>query len=360
MPTAKDKKAAPAVDQDKLMQFMGKAVGDIGAAISAALVLIGDQLGLYKSLAQHGPMTPEELSKHTGTTERYIREWLNNQAAGGYVSYDPKSKKYSLLPEQAMALADEGSPVFLPGAFQVIAAAFKAQPKAVQNFKTGKGMEWGEHDPILFEGTERFFRPSYLGNLLTSWIPALEGMKARLEKGAKVADVGCGLGASTILMAQAFPQSRFFGFDYHDKSVALAKERAKKAGVKNAEFEVADAAAYPGKDYDLVAHFDCLHDMADPVGAAKQVRKTLKKDGTWMLVEPFANDTPEQNHNPVGRVYYGASTLICVPVSLAANGPAIGAQAGEARLGQIAKEAGFTRFRRATETPFNIVLEARP
>jgi SAM-dependent methyltransferase len=349
------------IDESKLHEFMDKAVGDIGAAMSATMVLIGDKLGLYKSMAKTGPVTPAELAKLTGTAERYLREWLANQAAGGYVSYDPQSGKYTLPPEQAFALADEGSPVFIPGAFQIIAAMFEAEPKITENFKSGKGLDWCEHDPRLFEGTERFFRPNYLGNLVSSWIPALEGVEAKLRTGAKVADVGCGLGASTILMAQAFPKSQFYGFDYHSGSIEKARQRAQQAGIgERIHFEVAKSTDYPGKDYDLVAHFDCLHDMGDPIGAAKHVLETLKKDGTWMIVEPFAGDKVEENLNPVGRVFYAASTTICVPASLAQHGPALGAQAGEARLQDIVKRGGFKHFRRATQTPFNLVLEARP
>lgn len=350
-----------AADQAKLEAFMGKAVGDIGAAISAALVLTGDQLGLYKAMAKAGPLTPKELAQRTKTKERYVREWLDNQAAGGYVAYDPATRRYALPEEQALALADEGSSVFLPGAFQVIMAAFKAQPRIARNFRTGKGLGWHAHDPLLFQGTERFFRPNYRGNLVSSWIPALEGVEAKLRRGAKVADVGCGLGASTILMAQAFPESGFVGFDYHKASVLAARRRAKEAGVAGrATFKVGRSTDYPGGGYDLVAHFDCLHDMGDPVGAARHVRETLAPEGTWMIVEPFANDRPEENHNPVGRVYYGASTMICVPASLAYQGPGLGAQAGEARIKDIVTRGGFTRFRRAAQTPFNLVLEARP
>lgn len=361
MTTSSAVKPAPKIDQSKLEQFMGKVVGDMGAALSAVLVHIGDRLGLYKAMAGAGPVTSEELAKLTGTQERYVREWLNNQAAGGYVVYDPKAKTYALPPEQAMALAYEDSPAFLPGAFQVIMAAFKAEQKVAQKFKAGGGVDWGEHDPELFEGTERFFRPNYIGNLVNSWIPALEGVQEKLVKGAKVADIGCGHGASMLLMAQAFPNSRFFGFDYHKPSIEAARKRAKAAGLeKNVAFEVAGAADYPGEGYDLVCHFDCLHDMADPQSAAKRVRETIAKEGTWMIVEPFASDKPEENHNPVGRVYYAASTMICVGVSLAKDGPALGAQAGEARLKDIAIKAGFRRLRRATQTPFNLVLEARP
>ena len=349
------------VNQDRLMEFLGKAVGDIGAAMSAVLVLLGDQLGLYKALAKSGPMTPAELAQATGTAERYIREWLGNQAAGGYVTYDPATGKYTLPPEQAFALADESSPVFLPGAFEVISAVFHAEPKMAENFKTGRGLDWCEHHHRLFVGTERFFRPNYSGNLVGTWIPALDGVKPKLENGARVADVGCGLGASTILMAQSFPRSKFFGFDFHPKSIELARERAKQAGVADrVKFEVASSTDFPGKDYDFVTHFDCLHDMGDPVGAARHVREALKPDGTWMIVEPFAGDRVEENLNPIGRVFYAASTMICVPASLAHNGPALGAQAGEARLREVVTSGGLKRFRRATETPFNLVLEARP
>ncbi|TBR17672.1 class I SAM-dependent methyltransferase [bacterium] len=353
--------SAPPVDPAKLDAFMGKAVGDMGAALSAALVFIGDQLGLYKAMARGGPVTAQELAILTRTNERYVREWLDNQAAGGYVTYDAAAKRYTLPPEQALALAVEGSPAFLPGAYQVIMAAFKAAPRILDNFRTGQGLDWGEHDPLLFEGTERFFKPGYSANLVQSWIPALDGVEEKLRRGARVADVGCGLGASTILLAQAFPKSKFFGYDYHEPSITAARKRAIAAHVEDrVQFAAAKATQFPGSGYDLIAHFDCLHDMSDPVGAARAVRKALAPDGTWMLVEPFAGDSPQQNHNPVGRVYYAASTLICVPVSLAHSGPALGAQAGEARLADVARQAGFTRFRRATQTPFNIVLEARP
>jgi 2-polyprenyl-3-methyl-5-hydroxy-6-metoxy-1,4-benzoquinol methylase len=349
------------IDESKLNEFMGRAVGDIGAAMSAALVLIGDELGLYKAMAAAGPITPAELAKRTETTERYVREWLNNQAAGGYVTYDAIAGRYTLPPEQAAALADEASPAFIPGAFQVIAAAMKAQPRIAQAFRTGGGLDWGEQDPILFVGTERFFRSGYLGNLVGSWIPALEGVEAKLRRGARVADVGCGHGASTILLAQSYPKSEFVGVDTHAASIETARRRARDAGVADrVRFEVAGAQDFAGTGYDLVACFDCLHDMADPVGAARHIRKALAKDGTWLLVEPYATDQVENNHNPVGRVFYGASTVFCVPCSLAGHGPALGAQAGEARLQQVTADGGFSRFRRATETPFNLVLEVRP
>jgi len=349
-----------AVNPDKLNAFMGKAVDDIGAAMSANMVLLGDKLGLYKAMVNAGPVTPAELATVTRTTERYIREWLGNQAAGGYVTYEAETGRYHLPEEQAMALADESSPCFLPGAFQVIAATLSANPKIEKRFKTGKGLGWDQHDHRLFEGTERFFRPNYLGNLVANWIPSLDGVEAKLKKGAKVADVGCGFGASTIIMAKTYPASTFIGFDYHKPSILTARKRAKEAGLKNVTFAAAKSTNYPGKDYDFVAHFDCLHDMGDPVGAAKHVKKTLAKNGTWMIVEPFANDRMEENLNPVGRVYYTASTMICVPASLAYNGPALGAQAGEARLRDVVMKGRLTRFRRATQTPFNLVLEARP
>jgi 2-polyprenyl-3-methyl-5-hydroxy-6-metoxy-1,4-benzoquinol methylase len=349
------------IDQIKLEAFMGRALGDIGSGISAALVMIGDKLGLYRALAA-GPATPAELARRTETTERYVREWLNNQAAGGYVEYDAATRTFSLTPEQATALADETSPAFLPGAFQVVAAAMRAEPRISNAFRTGAGLDWTEQDPILFEGTERFFRPGYAANLTQAWIPALEGVEAKLARGATVADVGCGHGASTIIMARAYPRSRFVGFDYHAGSIETARRRAREAGLAGrVRFEVATAQDFPGTGYDLVACFDCLHDLADPAGAARHVRAALAEDGTWLLVEPFAKDRLEENLNPVGRVFYGASTVFCVPCSLAGHGPALGAQAGEARLREIVVEGGgFSRFRRATETPFNLVLEARP
>ncbi len=347
------------IDQDKLNDFLGKAIADIGAAWSANMVLLGDKLGLYKAMATEGPMSPAELATATDTAERYIREWLGNQAAGGYVIYDPTTGRYTLPAEQAAALADENSPCFLPGAYQGVAAGFAANPKIEQRFKDGKGLGWHEHVPELFVGTERFFRASYVGNLITNWIPALDGIEAQLKKGILVADVGCGFGASTILMAKAYPNSTFFGFDYHEPSINAAQQRAKEARVDNVTFKVATSTSYPGKDYVFVTHFDCLHDMGDPVGAAKHVKRSLVPDGTWMIVEPFAGDKVEDNLNPVGRVFYAASTMVCVPASLHTNGPALGAQAGEARLRDVVLQGGFTHVRRATQTPFNLVLEAK-
>ncbi len=348
------------VDQEKLGAFLNRAVGDMGAAISATLVLIGDQLGLYRALSK-GKLSSSELAEKTGTHERYVREWLNNQAAGGYVNYDPSSKKYFLSEEQALCLADPSGPVDVPGAYSIIQDLFHVRSRAMENFRTGNGMEWGEHHECLFHGTERFFRAGYNAHLLAEWLPALEGVVEKLERGGRAADVGCGHGASTILLAKAFPKSEFIGYDYHAPSIETASKRARDAGVTNARFEVADAASYKDRDFDLIAFFDCLHDMADPVGAARHARQALKPDGNCMIVEPYANDRVEENHNPIGRIYYGASSLICVPVSLAKKGPALGAQAGETRLRQIAvDDGGFSRFRRATETPFNLVLEARP
>jgi 2-polyprenyl-3-methyl-5-hydroxy-6-metoxy-1,4-benzoquinol methylase len=351
-----------AINPDKLNEFLGKAIIDFGATFHAALIRIGDRLGLYKALAAGGSQTPAELAKRTGTTERYVREWLCSQAAGGYVMYDSATGKFHLSEEQAFALADENSPAFLPGAFQCALAAVKAEERLTECFQTGQGMGWHEHHPELFVGTERFFRPSYAANLISSWIPSLEGVEARLKSGARVADVGCGLGASTILMAKSYPKSEFVGFDYHDKSIETAKQRAREAGVsRQIRFEVAKAKDYSGKDYDFVTFFDCLHDMGDPVGASSHVHSTLKKDGTWMIVEPFAGDKLDENLHPIGRAFYGASTLLCTPASLSQEvGLALGAQAGERRLSEVVKQGGFTSFRRATQTPFNLVFEARP
>ncbi|MET0893221.1 MAG: class I SAM-dependent methyltransferase [Pseudoxanthomonas sp.] len=348
------------VNEAKLNEFLGKAVGDLGAAISASLMLVGDRLGLYKALAT-APATPAELAARTGTHERYIREWLGNQAAGGYVSYDAASGRYTLSEEQALCLTDPDGPVDLPGAYNIVEDTFHTLDRTLENFRSGQGMEWGEHHECLFHGTERFFRAGYHAHLLDEWLPALDGVVAKLARNGKVADIGCGHGASTVLMAKAFPDSQFIGYDYHPESIRIATQRAAEAGVTNARFEVADATGYKDRDFDLIAFFDCLHDMGDPAGAARHARQALKADGHCLLVEPFAGDKVEENLNPVGRVYYGASSQICVPVSLARKGPALGAQAGEARLrGIMVDEGGFGRFRRATETPFNLVLEARP
>jgi SAM-dependent methyltransferase len=353
--------AAP-IDMEKLNAFMGRAVGDMGAAMHAVLILLGDKLGLYKAMADSEPVTSAELARRTGTTERYVREWLNANAASGYVKYDPATGTFTLPPEQALALAIENSPAFLPGAFQIISACFHDSGKIEDAFRTGKGVGWHEHHHDLFHGTERFFRPGYIANLTSSWIPALVGVREKLEAGAKVADIGCGLGASTILMAKEFPESEFFGFDYHQGSIDMAREAARREGVEDrVTFSVASAKAYPGKDYDFVAFFDCLHDMGDPRGAAAYVRSTMKPDGTWMIVEPYAEDATEANHNPVGRVFYSASTMLCVPASMSQEvGAALGAQAGEARIREVVTAGGFQHFRRATQTPFNLIFEARP
>jgi SAM-dependent methyltransferase len=346
---------------DKLNALVGQFVNDLGATVHSGMVVIGERLGLYKALAS-GPMTPAELAAKTQTDERYVREWLSSQAAGGYVSYDEKTKKFSLSEEQAFALANEDSPAYLPGAFQLAWGSLVAVPRIAESFRTGAGMGWHEHDESVFHGCEKFFRPGYAANLMSAWIPALDGVKEKLEAGARVADVGCGKGASTLLMAQAFPKSRFIGFDYHDKSIEGARDSAKRQGIaERVTFDVASAKNFPGKDYDFVAVFDCLHDMGDPVGAAKHVRQSLAKDGTWMIVEPFANDDLKDNLNPVGRVYYSFSTLLCTPCSRSQEvGLCLGAQAGEKRIKEVVTSAGFTRFRRAAETPFNIVYEARP
>ena len=347
-----------AIDQAKLNALLGRAVVDIGANFHAALVVTGDKLGLFRALRDHGPTTSGDLAKRTNTHERYVREWLSAMAAGGYVGYESASEEFSLSEEQALALIDAD----LPGAFLLAQATVKSEPRITEAFRSGKGVGWHEHDPGLFEGTERFFRPGYAVNLVPSWIPALEGVQAKLEKGGRVADVGCGHGSSTILMAKAFPASRFVGFDYHDRSIDWARETAKREGLGDrVSFEVASSKDYPGTGYDLVAFFDSLHDMGDPVGIGRHVRRSLGTDGTWLLVEPFAHDRLEENLNPVGRMYYAASTMLCTPNSLAQEvGAALGAQAGEGRLKRVATEAGFTRFRRAAETPFNLVFEARP
>ncbi len=350
-----------AIHTEKLNAFMGQFVHDFGAALHGATVVVGDQLGLYKALAE-GPATAQELARRTQTDARYLREWLSAQAASAYVCYDPESKRFSLSEEQAFALADESSPAFIPGAFQIATDQYKSITKMVQAMRTGLGVGWHEHDAALFHGTERFFRPGYAANLVSQWIPALDGMGARLDQGARVADVGCGHGASTLLMAQAYPQSGFTGFDYHQPSIEHAREAAQRAGLDGrVRFEVASAKDYPGSGYDLVTVFDCLHDMGDPVGASAHVRQSLKPDGSWMIVEPFANDQLEDNLNPVGRVFYSASTFICTPASRAQEvGLCLGAQAGEARMRDVVTQGGFTHFRRATQTPFNLVYEARP
>ena len=350
-----------ALDMDKLNTFIGQFVGDLGAAVHAGMVVIGEKLGLYKALAG-GALTSAELAAKTSTDERYVREWLASQAAGGYVTLDEASGRFSLSEEQAFTLANEDSPAYLPGAFELAMGSLAAVPRITEAFRTGAGMGWGEHDERVFHGCEKFFRPGYAANLVPAWIPALEGVQPKLEAGGRVADVGCGKGASTLLMAQAFPDTKFFGFDYHPPSIKAARASAERQGLADrVSFEVVQAKEYPGKEYDLVTVFDCLHDMGDPAGASAHVLQSLKKDGTWMIVEPFANDTLKANLNPVGRVYYGFSTLLCTPCSRSQEvGLCLGAQSGEARMREVVTSAGFTRFRRATETPFNLVYEARP
>jgi len=346
---------------NKLNAFIGQFVTDLGAAVHSGMVVIGEKLGLYKALA-HGPMGPAELAARTETDERYLREWLASQAAGGYISYDDKTGKFSLSEEQAFTLANEDSPAYLPGAFELALGSLAAVPRITEAFRTGAGMGWHEHTDEVFHGCEKFFRPGYAANLVSTWIPSLNGVQAKLEAGARVADVGCGKGASTILLAKAYPNSKFYGFDYHPGSIEGAREAARKADVADrVTFEVAKAKEFPGRDYDFVAVFDCLHDMGDPIGASAHVRQSLAKDGTWMIVEPFANDQLKDNLNPVGRVYYSFSTLLCTPCSRSQEvGLCLGAQAGEGRIREVVKASGFSRFRRATETPFNIVYEARP
>lgn len=349
------------VDETKLHDMLGKLVSDMGAAAIAPLVILGDKLGLYKALAASGPLSSEQLAENTGTTERYVREWCAAQAGSGYIDYDSQSGQFSMSPEQQAVFADPDSPVCMTGGYYAISSMFIDEPKITSVFKTGEGVSWGEHNSCLFCGTEKFFRPGYQASLVAQWLPALDGMVEKLEAGAKVADVGCGHGASTLVMARAFPNSNFIGFDFHEPSVDRCNELAAESGLENIRFEVASAKTFPGNEYDLVAFFDCLHDMGDPVGAASHTLKSLKDDGIMMLVEPFANDDLVDNLNPIGRMYYSFSTMICTPASISQEvGLALGAQAGEARLKKVATDGGFTRFRRATETPFNFVLEARP
>lgn len=348
-------------DMDKLHVFLGRFVNDLGATLHAGMVVIGENLGLYKALAA-GPMTSAELAAKTGVDERYLREWLASQAAGGYVTFNADTSQFSLDAEQAFTLANEDSPAYLPGAFELALASLASVPRITECFRTGEGVGWGEHSEGVYHGCEKFFRPSYAANLVSAWIPALEGVREKLEQGAKVADIGCGKGSSTRLMAKAFPKSEFFGFDYHDKSIEGARESAQREGLGNhLTFTVSSAKEIPARGYDFVTVFDCLHDMGDPVGAAGHIRRVMAEDGTWMIVEPFAKDEMKDNLNPLGRAYYGFSTLLCTPCSRSQEvGLCLGAQAGEARIREIVTSAGFSRFRRAAETPFNIVYEARP
>jgi 2-polyprenyl-3-methyl-5-hydroxy-6-metoxy-1,4-benzoquinol methylase len=350
------------IDETKLNQFMGQMLADLGGAGSIAMVRMGDNLGLYKTLHAKGPMTAEEFAAAAGVNQRYLREWASHQAASNYLTYDSATQKFSLSEEQAMVFAIDDSPLNMIGAFDSTVALIGNQEKVERAFKHGGGVNWGDQSSCLFCATARFFRTGYKANLIDHWLPALDGMIEKLQRGARVADVGCGHGWSTVIMAQAFPNSQFIGYDFHPSSIEHAQAHARDEGVSaNARFEVAPAKEYPGKDFDLVTFFDCLHDMGDPVGAAAHVRQSLKKDGTWMVIEPMAADRLEDNLNPIGRLFYGGSTLVCVPTSLAQEvGAALGGQAGEARLREVITGGGFGRVRRATETPFNMVLEARP
>jgi ubiquinone/menaquinone biosynthesis C-methylase UbiE len=350
-----------ALDEAKLMEFVFSAVGDLGASMAAGNVVVGDKLGLYRGLAQ-GPAGAAELAERTDTDPRYVEEWLRGQAAGGYVTYDSSTATYSLTEEQAFALTDPDGPIFLPGAFELAVGALKAEPRVVDAFRTGQGIGWHEHDDLVFSGCERFFKPGYLANLVPQWLPALEGVVAKLENGARVADLGCGHGASTLLLASAYPKSAFQGSDYHQGSIDQARKRAAEAGVTDrVTFEVASAQTFEGHGYDLAATFDCLHDMGDPLSAARHIRASLAPDGTWLIVEPAASDNLEDNFNPVGRVYYNFSTFLCVPSAMSQKGGyALGAQAGEAAIRQVVTDAGFTQFRKVADTPFNNVYEARP
>ena len=352
---------APQVNEEKLHEFLVKMVTEMGAAAVGPLILIGDRLGLFKALDDYGPTGSKALADATGTGERYMREWLAAMAASDYITYNPEKEQYSLSPEQSMVFSNPSSPVLMTGAYYAISSMYHDEEIMEKAFKSGEGVAWGDHHSCLFCGTEKFFRPSYSTNLVQNWLPSLDGVVEKLERGAKVADVGCGHGASTMIMAEAFPNSTFIGYDFHKGSVDHAAAEAKKTGLKNISFEVGAAQDFPGEEYDLVAFFDCLHDMGDPVGACNHVVQALKPDGTCLMVEPFANDTLAENLNPVGRAFYSFSTVLCVPSSLSQDvGLALGAQAGEKRLRDVAIQGGFKQFRRATETPFNLILEARP
>jgi SAM-dependent methyltransferase len=349
------------IDNSKMEAFLGRFVNDCGAALSTILAYMGDKLGLFKAMAEYGPMSSKELAGKTNTTERYVREWLINQAASGYIEYESKTGKYSLPVEHAVALTDENSPFYVAGGFQVITAATKAEERITEAFKNGKGMLWSEHHHHLFQGTERFFKPGYISNLVTNWLPALNGTVDKLKTGAKVADIGCGHGVSTIIMAKEFPKSQFIGFDNHEPSIKRAREIAKSENLNNVTFEVAASDSFPGKDYDLIAYFDCLHDMGDPVNATKHAARVIAKDGAVMMVEPMAGNTVEENFNPVGRIYSGASVLICTPNAVASGNinNALGTVASDDNLAEVFRRGGFARFRRAAETPFNRIFEAK-
>ena len=363
--TATDTPGTPtgdrALDPDKLMAFVFRAVDEVGGTLNTALVVMGDRLGYYRLMADGAPTTPTRLAERSGTGEPYAREWLNAQAAGGYVTYDPPSGTYTLPPEQAVAFTDEGSPAYLPGFFQLALGALRDAPRVVEAARSGDGLGWLDHNDDVFTGCERFFRPGYHANLVGSWLPSLEGVTERLANGARVADVGCGHGASTVLLAEAFPGSRIHGSDYHAGSIDVARRRAAEAGVDDRTvFETAPATGFTGGPFDLVTTFDALHDMGDPIGAARHVLDNLADDGTWMIVEPAAGDRVEDNLNPIGRLSYGFSTLLCTPGALAQDvGLALGAQAGPARIRDVVTSAGFTRFRLAAQTPFTNVLEVR-
>ena len=360
--TATELPTTRAIDPDKLMGFVFRAVDEVGATLNTALVVMGDALGYYRTMADGAPATPSELAERTGTDEHYTREWLAAQAAGSYVEYDPETRRYTLPPEQAAALTDESSPAYLPGFFQFAQGTAHDAAAVIEAARTGDGIGWHAHNGDVFAGCERFFRTGYNAHLIGEWLPALDGVVEKLEQGATVADVGCGHGASTILMAQHFPRSTFLGSDYHAESIAVARDRAEEAGVTDrVRFEVAPATGCSGRDYDLVTMFDCLHDLGDPVGAGRHVKEALADDGTWMIVEPMSGDRVEDNLNPVGRIYYAYSTLLCTPASLSQDvGLALGTQAGPARIRDVATTAGFRRFRSAANTPFNNVLEVRP
>ncbi|MDZ5623551.1 class I SAM-dependent methyltransferase [Nocardioides sp. HM23] len=350
------------INEDKLNEFVGRFAGDLGAVLHAATVLVGDRLGLYVAMGDSQPVTAAQLAERTGYPERYLAEWLSAQAASGYAEYDPATQEFRLTEEQAFALTSPDNPLFAPGGLQVAASTIIDVDLIAEAFRSGRGVAWGEHNHNLFDGTDRFFRPNYIGNLVDAWLPALDGVVAELETGGRIADVGCGYGSSTILMAKAFPNATLVGSDVHAPSIEAARKAAADAGVgERCKFEVADAHSYSGSGYDLVTFFDCLHDMGDPVGVAGHVRSTLADNGTWLLVEPNAADRLEDNLNPVGRIFYSASTMICVPNSHSQEvGLALGAQAGEARTREVTEQGGFTRFRRAAETPFNLVYEVRP
>jgi hypothetical protein len=358
-----------AIDQNKIQQFMNKAVGDIAGSSTAMLVILGERLGLYKAMSQaNSPVSVKELADKTGTVERLVKEWLANQVASGYIKYNPSSRKYRLPPEHALALADENSPVYLQGIFKAIKSYFKDEEEFLKMFRGERTLSWMDHSPLMAEGFAEFFKSGYIGNLINSWIPAVDNgnVLEKLKKGAKVADVGCGFGITTLMMAKTYPNSTFTGFDFHKESIEKAKESAKKEKINNVKFEVSSASEFPGSGYDFVTFFDCLHDMGDPIGALTHTRKVIKKSGsgsgsgTCMIVEPFAQNELENNVNPVASTFYAASTLICVPNSLAFNGPALGAQAGETRIKDVAMKSGFSHFKRVLETPLNIVYEAKP